>query len=348
MSPALHALFDDGDRGGRSGAPRLLVWIVAVNLAAWALAWRAFAGDASLMGAALLAWLFGLRHGVNADHIAAIDNVVRKLMQDGRRPLCAGLFFALGHSTIVFAASAAVAAAAVVAQDRFESFRPIGSLLGAGVSIAFLLLIGLSNLFVLRNLVEALRRGERGGANGHTHTSLAGSGPVARLCQPLFRMIGRSWHMYPLGLLFGLGFDTASEIGLLGLSATQGAEGLPLGAIMIFPLLFTVAMSLVDTADAALMIGAYGWAFVRPQRKAWYNLAITGLSVAVALVVGGVELVGLVVDRFDADGPLASFAGHANALIAESGAFVVAAFLTLWGVATLLYRRRVGTATAAP
>lgn len=207
---------------------------------------------------ALLAWVFGLRHAVDADYIAAIDNVVRKLMQEGQRPVAVGFFFSLGHSTIVVLASVAVAAVAASMQDRLEATKAIGGVIGTAVSAAFLLAIAVANLVILRGVWSAFRETRRTRRLDETQLNvlLAGRGFLTRLFRPLFRSISRSWHMYPLGFLFGLGFDTATKIGLLGIAATEAAHGLPLWQILVFPALFTAGMPLVDTADSALMVGA--------------------------------------------------------------------------------------------
>jgi len=319
--------------------------LAAANAAAWAAAFVAFAGQPLLLGTALLAWSFGLRHAVDADHIAAIDNVTRKLRQDGRRPLTVGLFFALGHSTVVMLAAAAVAATASLLTTRFEDFRAVGGLIGTTVSALFLFAIAAVNLVSFRDTWRAWRPG---GATGHTHdaatldSTLAG-GLLARLCRPLFGLIRRPWHMFPLGFLFGLGFDTATEVALLGLSAAtaaQGAaQGVSLWAVLVFPALFAAGMALVDTADGVLMLGAYDWAFVKPRRKLAYNLVLTGASVAVAVVVGGLEVLGLLAERFALRGGLWDAIGAVNANANSLGFAIVGLFALTWGLAFLLGRR---------
>jgi nickel/cobalt transporter (NiCoT) family protein len=259
------------------------------NLAAWSLAFAFFHGQPLLLGTALLAWSFGLRHAVDADHIAAIDNVTRKLRQDGKRPLTVGLWFALGHSTVVTLAAAAVAVTTTLLATRFEAVRAIGSAVGTIISAFFLFAIAAVNLVTLRQTWRAWR------GDGEAAPALDG-GLLARICRPVFRLIDSSWQMFPLGFLFGLGFDTASEVSLLGLSATSAAGGLPIGAILIFPALFAAGMALVDTADGVLMLGAYDWAFVNPRRKLAYNLVLTGGSVVVAIVVGALELLGIEIE----------------------------------------------------
>ncbi len=267
----------------------LFGFLILANLAAWAAAFLVFRDQPLLLGTALLAWSFGLRHAVDADHIAAIDNVTRKLRQDGRRPLTVGLHFALGHSTVVMLAAAAVATTAGLLTTRFEALRTIGGMIGTLVSALFLFAIAAVNLVTFRQTWRAWRHG------GEPDPAFDG-GLLTRLCRPLFRLIRHPWHMFPLGFLFGLGFDTATEVALLGLSATSAANGLSLWAILVFPALFAAGMALIDTADGVLMLGAYDWAFVNPRRKLAYNLVLTGTSVAVAVLVGGLELLGVEID----------------------------------------------------
>ena len=327
----------------RAGGPNVLPLyglLFGANIGAWVWAWQAFAGQPALLGTALLAWVFGLRHAVDADHIAAIDNVVRKLMQDGRRPVAVGFFFSLGHSTIVVLASLAVAATTVAMQDRLAAFKTIGGVIGTSVSAVFLLLIALVNLVILRGVLRSFRRVARGGALDATdHNALAASGGIlARLCRPLFRAVTRSWHMYPLGFLFGLGFDTATEVGLLGIAATQAAQGMSPWQTLAFPALFTAGMALVDTTDSVLMVGAYGWAFVRPLRKLWYNLTITAASVLVALLIGGIEALGLLADQLGLAGRGWSIVSALNDDLTNFGFAVIGIFLFAWAISAIVYR----------
>jgi high-affinity nickel-transport protein len=301
--------------------------LAAANAGAWVWALAAFHATPVLLGTALLAYGLGLRHAVDADHIAAIDNVTRTLMQAGQRPVGVGLYFSLGHSTVVVAASAAIAAAAQTFGPRLALLHEVGGVIGTSVSVAFLFAIAAANLLVLRTLRRARTAGAP--AEDALNRALSGLGPLSRLLRPLFAMIGRSWHMYPLGVLFGLGFDTASEVALLGLSATEAAH-LPVLSVMVFPALFTAGMALVDTADGVLMLGAYGWAFIEPSRKLAYNMAITTLSVAVALLVGGIEAAGLVSDRFALAGGLWDSLGYA----------VIGIFAASWVASVVVTRVR--------
>ena len=325
-----------GDTGRTAALYGLLI---AANAAAWLWAWLLFADQPALLGTALLAWVFGLRHAVDADHIAAIDNVVRKLMRDGRRPVATGFWFSLGHSTIVVLASLAIAGTTAAMRDRLDSFAAIVAPIGTAVSAAFLLLIAGANLFILRGVWRAFHHVARGGESGAPGGDLAvGGGILARLCRPLFRCVTKSWHMYPLGFLFGLGFDTATEIGLLGIAATQAARGMSPWQALVFPALFTAGMALVDTTDSVLMVGAYGWAFVQPPRKLWYNLTITAASVLVALLIGGIEALGLLAGQPGRDGGVWPIVSALNDDLTDFGFAIVGIFLAAWALSALVYR----------
>ena len=332
--------FDDQPSRARAKAGLSYAILIAANVAAWLCALIVFADRPVLLALALTAYTFGLRHAFDADHIAAIDNVVRKLMQEGRTPLSAGFFFSLGHSTVVVLATVAIAATAAAMQGSLETFHGIGGVVGTTVSAVFLLAIGIANLFVLRGILAAFTRARRGEriVDEDLDMLLAGRGLLARLFRPVFRIVSRSWHLYPIGVLFGLGFDTATEIGLLGIAATQAAQGLSFWTILVFPALFTAGMSLVDTTDSVLMTGAYGWAFVNPIRKLWYNMTITAASVVVALFIGGVEALGLIGDKLGYEDGFWSLVGALNDNFADLGYAVLGIFLASWLISTLIYR----------
>jgi high-affinity nickel-transport protein len=267
--------------------------LLAGNILVWALAFLVFSpAHALLLGTALLAFTFGLRHAVDADHICAIDNVTRKLMQEGKRPVAVGFYFSLGHSTIVFALTVAIALGASAVRSRFPNLEAVGGAVGTSVSALFLFIIAAINAFVLADLLRAMRRVRAGEALGEQslEESLNGRGLLGRIFKPLLRLVTRSRQMYLIGVLFGLGFDTATEVGLLGIAAIEAGKGLPVWGILIFPALFTVGMSLIDTTDGILMLGAYGWAFLDPERKLYYNVAVTAASVLVAVLIGGIEV----------------------------------------------------------
>ncbi|MBV9460843.1 MAG: HoxN/HupN/NixA family nickel/cobalt transporter, partial [Bradyrhizobium sp.] len=245
----------------------------------------------------------------------------------GKRPLAVGLFFSLGHSTVVFAASAAIAASVSAMQWRLDAFREIGSVIGTAVSATFLLIIGFANLIVLISVWRRMRRSAKGDLAEFEATN---GGLVTRLFGSRFRLITQSWQMYPLGFLFGLGFDTATEIALLGIAASQSSQGLPLWSILLFPALFTAGMSLLDTADGFLMIGAYGWALKQPIRRLTYNFAVTLVSVLIALLVGSIEALSLIGDKLDlGGGSWRIFAAISNNLGAL-GYAVIALFVLIW------------------
>ena len=325
-----------------AGTTVLFGGLVLANLAAWAWAFALFANRPVILGTALLAWVFGLRHAIDADHIAAIDNVVRKLMHAGETPRTVGLYFSLGHSTVVVVATAVLAVAAVGLKDA-GPLRAMGSLVGTSVSAAFLLLVAATNLVILAGLWQTFRAVRTRGAGELADLAhFEGRGLFARLLGPMFRMISQPWHMYPLGLLFGLGFDTATEIGLLSLSATEAARGLSAGNVLVFPALFTAAMALVDTADSALMVSAYRWAFVDPLRKLWYNLTITAASVLVAVFIGGVEAVGLIGQHLGLAGGLWHVVAGLNDSLANFGFVIIGLFALAWGASVAIYRMSFG------
>ena len=315
----------------------IYAFLLAFNLGAWALALLASSEYPILLPTALLAYTFGLRHAVDADHIAAIDNSTRKLMQDGQRPVAVGLFFSLGHSTIVVGLTVLIAISAGIISD-IPRFQEIGSLIGTTVSAVFLLIIGTINLVVLIDIYRMFRQVSHGGAYDEQSLEefLSNRGLLARLLKPALRLIRKSWHMYPLGVLFGLGFDTASEVALLGLAATSGASGVPIGYILILPMLFAAGMSLVDASDGIMMLGAYGWAYIKPIRKLYYNLNITLVSVLIAFGVGGIELLSIIADKFGLSGGIWDWVGSLDFEII--GFLIIAIFVVSWSVSTLIYR----------
>jgi high-affinity nickel-transport protein len=314
--------------------------LLGINLAAWIWALIAFHAYPLLLSTAFLAYTFGLRHAVDADHIAAIDNVTRKLMQQGQRPVGVGFFFSLGHSTIVVGLSVALAMTSVALQNRFDAFKDIGGMIGTGVSAFFLLAIAAANLIVLLSVYRTFRIVKKGGRYVEEDLDLILSqrGFFGRIFRRLFRLIDRSWHMYPLGFLFGLGFDTATEVGLLGISATEASKGLPIWSILVFPALFTAGMALVDSTDSILMLGAYGWAFVKPIRKLYYNLTITFVSVVVAVVIGGIEALGLIGDQLKLQGTVWNAIGMLNANFGLLGFMIIGVFILSWFASIVIYR----------
>jgi len=338
----MRSLFNDEATNVKRKVAGIYALLVFFNGAAWVWALVAFRYFPLLLGTAFLAYSFGLRHAVDADHIAAIDNVTRKLMHEGKRPVSVGFLFSLGHSTIVVLGSVLIALAASMLEHRAGSIRAVGGVVGTLVSSLFLFAIALANLAILRSIWKVFNRVRAGlpYVEEDLDLLLAGRGLLAKLFRPMFAMISRSWHMYPLGVLFGLGFDTATEIGLLGISAAEASKGLPIWSILVFPALFAAGMSLVDTTDNILMLGAYGWAFVKPVRKLYYNLTITLVSVVVALVVGGIEALGLLVNQFGLHGGLWSVIRQLNENFGALGYFIVGFFILSWIASIAFYKWR--------
>jgi high-affinity nickel-transport protein len=336
----IRTLFNDGADNLRGRIVAIYAILIPANVLAWIWALVAFRDQPVLLGTALLAYTFGLRHAVDADHIAAIDNVTRKLMQSGKRPLSVGLFFSLGHSTVVVVASIFVALAVSALQDKFANFKEIGGLIGTSVSAFFLLIVAVANIFILVSvyrLFKAVKRGERF-IDEDLNVLLAQRGVIGRMLRSVFAVISKSWHMYPLGILFGLGFDTATEIALLGISASQSADGMSMLSILVFPALFTAGMSLVDATDSILMVRAYGWAFVKPIRKLYYNMIITLVSVIVALVIGGVEALGLIGRKLDLSGSFWDGIEALNENFSALGYLIIAIFILSWMISVIVYR----------
>jgi nickel/cobalt transporter (NiCoT) family protein len=340
--PGLRTLFDDAAGDTHRKVFSIYGVLLVFNVAAWLWAALAFRHFPLLLGTAFLAYSFGLRHAVDADHIAAIDNVTRKLMQEGKRPVTVGFMFSLGHSTIVLLGSIAIAWTALTLQHRIDTVREIGGLVGTLVSAFFLFGIAAVNIVVLQSIYRTFIKVR----NGQPYVEedldllLGNRGLLGRLFRPMFRMITRSWHMYPLGVLFGLGFDTATEIGVLGISAAEATKGLPIWSILIFPTLFAAGMCLIDTTDNILMLGAYGWAFVKPIRKLYYNLTITCVSVVVAVVVGGIEALGLMAGQFHLKGTFWGAVNRLNENFGTLGYFIVGLFVFSWIVSVAFYKWR--------
>lgn len=333
------ALDDASPHQGRKIAA-IFVLLFAANAVVWTWAFIALSGHPTLLGTAMLAYVLGLRHAVDADHIAAVDNVVRKLMQEGKRPVSAGLFFSLGHSLVVAIAVAVIVGTAFALQGRLHPFKVIGSVIGTGTSAFFLLTIAAVNLIILRGVWRSFQRARRGEAVAEHELDqlLSGRGLLARIFRPLFRMVTRSWHMFAIGFLFGLGFDTATEITLFTVAGSQASDGMSFGTVMIFPALFAAGMTLVDTSDSVLMVGAYGWAFLNPIRKIWYNLTITAISALVAMLIGGIEALGLLASKLELAGGFWDMVSRLNSGLAGFGYVVIAIFVASWIVSLLIYR----------
>ena len=331
---------------GGADLRRRLIAIYAVliggNVLVWLWAFVASSDRLVILGTALLAYTFGLRHAVDADHIAAIDNVTRKLMQQGQRPVAVGFFFALGHSTVVVAMSVGIAFAASELTSRFDSMKAVGGIISTSASALFLFAIALVNVLVLVSVYrtfQAVKRGEPFAADDFD-ILLNSRGFLARIFRPLFRLVTRSWHMLAIGFLFGLGFDTATEVALFGISSTQAANAMSFSSIMIFPALFTAGMSLVDTTDGVLMLGAYGWAFMKPIRKLYYNMTITAVSVVIAVVIGGLETLNLIGDQLGLTdgGGLWGAIGGLNDNFGRLGYVIIGVFMLSWAGSVMFYK----------
>jgi high-affinity nickel-transport protein len=293
------------------------------------------------VGIGFTAYTLGMRHAFDADHISAIDNTTRKLMADGQRPLSVGLFFSLGHSTIVFALalllSLGVKALAGPVRQHNSTLHQVTSVIGTGVSGTFLYIIAAINLVILAGILRVFRDMRRGAYDeAALEEQLNSRGFMNRIFGRLMKSITKPWQMYPVGVLFGLGFDTASEVALLVLAGTGAASGLPWYAILCLPVLFAAGMSLLDTIDGSFMNFAYGWAFSQPVRKVYYNITITGLSVAVALIIGTAEVLGLIASEYHLGGPFWNWVSGLN--INALGFVIVGLFVLTWAVALLVWR----------
>jgi nickel/cobalt transporter (NiCoT) family protein len=332
--------FDDRAADLRRPLIGIYSLLLSANFAIWAWALYTFRDHPVMLGTALLAYSFGLRHAVDADHIAAIDNVTRKLMQEGKRPVSVGFWFATGHSAVIVLASVAIAVTTSGLEAHFESWKDIGGIVSTSVSTLFLFAVAAMNIVILIGVWRSFRRVRVGGAfSGEDFDLLLNSrGLLARLFRPMFRLVSRSWHMLPLGFLFGLGFDTATEVALLGISATQAGQGMSIWYIMVFPALFAAGMSLIDTTDGVLMLGAYNWAFIKPIRKLYYNLVITAVSVVVAVLIGGIEGLGLIGGQLGLSGWFWEGVGSLNENFNGLGFAIIGVFIFAWIGSVIFYR----------
>ena len=352
MLTALSKLFNKSSPDLKARLVTIYCVLAVLNVGAWLWAFIAFHDKPALMGVALVIYGLGLRHAVDADHIAAIDNVTRKLMQNGQRPVSVGFFFALGHSTIVNIVAAAVAGAATQL-GRFQSLQDIGGTISTSVSALFLLTIAAMNIVIFFSIYKSYRRVRAGGTYVEEDLDLLlnNRGFLARIFRPMFKLVTQSWHMFPLGFLFGLGFDTATEVAMFGVSAAQAAKGVPFEAILVFPVLFAAGMSLIDTTDGVMMLGAYDWAFVKPIRKLYYNMTITLVSVLVAVLIGGIEALGLISDKLGLSGGFWDGVGTLNDNFNNLGFAIIGVFIAAWAISYIVYKAKglddVEIATAA-
>ncbi|HBA7870545.1 TPA: HoxN/HupN/NixA family nickel/cobalt transporter [Escherichia coli] len=318
----------------------LLIGLLAMNGLAWAWVFIDFRGNSVLMGMALLAYSLGLRHAVDADHIAAIDNVTRKLMQHRKIPIAVGTFFSLGHSTIVILASLTIAATTMVFKNDMAWLHETGGIIGTFVSSVFLLLFAILNLTILISVYKKFKQIKFGCKFKDDNLELLVSnhgGLLVKVFRRTFNLVNKSWHMYLVGFLFGLGFDTATEIGVLGISATNATHGMGLWTIMIFPILFTCGMALIDSLDNFVMIGAYGWAFSNPVRKLYYNMTVTAASVIVAFFIGGVESLGLIAEKMNLNNGVWTVINRLSDNLGALGYWVIGLFILCWVFSAAIY-----------
>lgn len=292
----------------------------------------------ALVGLGFAAYTFGLRHAFDADHIAAVDDTVRFMLQKGKRPLGVGFFFSLGHSTVVVGLAIVIAFAATGVRQELPQLRDIGGIVGASVSGIFLWVIGILNLLVLLDILKVWHKA-KAGAHDHTHLErlLKQRGLFNRLFGGhLQRLMNHSWQMYPLGLLFGLGFDTASEVGLLAMTAGAAGGNMPVLTVLSLPILFAAGMTMMDTTDGILMSKAYNWAFLNPLRKVFYNITTTGLSVAIALLIGSIELLQVLIGVLDVRGAVPDFVAGLD--FGVLGYLIVGMFLLAWSLSVIMWK----------
>lgn len=328
----------------------IILLLVLVNILVWIACAIVLHFHTSLVSTAVLAYTLGLRHALDADHISAIDLMTRRLVASGQRPVTVGTFFSLGHSTIVFITAIVVAASSAAISDRFDSFANVGGIIGSSISSAFLIILGAMNAWILYKLLHALRtaiRSPLGHSQPDSSTLFTGGGCMLHLLKKLFHLIDRPWKMYPLGVLFGLGFDTSSEIALLGISSIQAAHGTSMWLILIFPLLFTAAMCLLDTTDGAAMMSLYSSARLASDAIAvlYYQSVLTAITVAVALAIGTLQLLSMILAvKPELSGPFWEGVQVAGDHYDVIGGAVCGAFVVFGGLAFCFYgvwRRRV-------
>jgi high-affinity nickel-transport protein len=342
MFATVRRVLSDTTPGVRQKVLGIFALLLSVNIGLWIVTLVTATQYPIVLGLAVAAYGFGLRHAVDADHISAIDNVTRKLMQEKKRPVAVGFFFSLGHSTVVLLLAAAVAGGSAYLANNLSNdnsqLKQIGGLIGTGVSALFLFLIALINLVILWEIVRTFRNVTRGGGydEAEVESYLNQRGFFARIFRPLFKTVDTSWKMYPVGFLFGLGFDTATEVGLLAIAGTAGASHIPFYVALLLPLLFMAGMSLADTTDGVLMLGAYGWAFVKPIRKLFYNMTITLISVLVAVIIGAVETLNILSGQLRLRGGVWDVVNNLDLNVVGFG--IIGIFALSWLISSAIYR----------
>lgn len=311
--------------------------VILLHIVGFSFLWTAGGEHHVLLGMGILAYTLGLRHAFDADHIAAIDNTVRKLLQQNRNPVGVGFYFSIGHSSVVFLMALFLGISVKWAKSELPHFQEIGGTIGTLVSGFFLVLIGVLNLIVLLSLIKLFNKLRREHVdNDELNDLLEARGFITRFVGPYFKFISHSWHVLPLGFLFGLGFDTASEIALLALSSGAAQQSISLLGILSLPILFAAGMSLLDTLDGVVMTSAYNWAFFNPVRKIYYNITITSISVIAALVIGMVELLQILAEKLDLQGGLWDWVQSIE--FDYLGYILVALFLITWLISTLIWK----------
>ncbi|KAH7125493.1 high-affinity nickel transport protein-like protein [Dendryphion nanum] len=325
----------------------IILTLILVNVLVWAAVGAVLHFHTPLISTAVLSWTLGLRHALDADHISAIDLMTRRLIAAGQRPVTVGMYFSLGHSTIVIITSLVVAGTAAAVSDKFDNFSRVGGIIGTSVSAAFLLLLGLMNLYILYKLIVQMRKliaAEPG--TEHREFKIQGGGCLFNVLQKMFKLIDRPWKMYPLGVLFGLGFDTSSEIAILGISSIQAAKGTSIWLILLFPLLFTAGMCLLDTTDGALMMSLYTSTQLArdPIAICYYSIVLTVITVIVATVIGVVQFLNLALNVAEPTGRFWDGVERLGEKWDIVGGAICGAFVVFGGLSVILYkpwRRRI-------
>jgi len=342
MLETLQHIFNDNAGHTRKKVIGLYAFLILFNVVTWVWAITVFAGNTVLLGAAVLAYTFGLRHAFDADHIASIDSVTRKLMQKNKRPTTIGLHFAIGHSLalVVFVVIIAALAAWGSSNEKFSFMDSTAGVASTFVSSSFLIIMAILNLSIARSTYVIFKKVRNGGSYVEEDFDVLMNkrGFFSRIFRPLFRLVNKSWHMVIIGFLFGLGFDTATEVSLLGIAGAEAAKGLSVWVILVFPALFAAGMALMDTTDSILMVRAYSWAFRNPIRKLYYNLTITTVSAIVALTVAGIEVMAMLTERLQLKGELWSQVQSLSDHWELIGVFVVSLFIASWLFSMLVYR----------
>jgi high-affinity nickel-transport protein len=342
FSRVLRVLFSNHAHNFRRNVIGLYIFLIVFNIAAWIWALIAFKDNVVLLGAAILAYTFGLRHAFDPDHIAAIDTTTRKLMQRGTQPTTVGFHFSFGHSLALFLFIGVIAAWGAWGDGRkdFDLINGTAGIASTLISAAFLILMAALNLSIARVTYATFRRLRQGGAyiEEDMEVLLNKRGFYSRIFRRLFQLVNRSWHMIPIGFLFGLGFDTATEMSLLGIAAVEMEKGIAAWGLLAFPTLFAAGMMLMDTTDSVMMVQAYGWAFRNPVRKLYYNVTITTVSALVALLIAGIEASALISEEFGLKGRVWDGANALSYHWGLIGGLVVTLFIGCWAMSMLIYR----------